>query len=167
MRRLLPLRAGLILVAACHVRGVPFPQHVLRCVERAAADRGYQPAYSGDRPKTLLLSRRSGHETDNLFVTATIDSMAVSHVQVIPSTMHFADASDPTDRELPTSSNVLSAAAYVRQSCEGEATPPGGRPNKRLKLAGGDRFKGSGVLCPGGRGLSSNVLAPAGESPAA
>jgi len=21
-------------------------------------------------------------------------------------------------------------------------------PNKRLKLAGGDRFKGSGVLCP-------------------
>ncbi len=23
-----------------------------------------------------------------------------------------------------------------------------GLPNKRLKLAGGDRFKGSGVLCP-------------------
>src|SRR5439155_837633 len=23
-------------------------------------------------------------------------------------------------------------------------------PNKRLKLAGGDRFRGSGVLCPGG-----------------
>jgi len=23
-------------------------------------------------------------------------------------------------------------------------------PNKRLKLAGGDRSKGSGVLCPGG-----------------
>ncbi len=22
------------------------------------------------------------------------------------------------------------------------------QPNKRLKLAGGDRFKGSGVLCP-------------------
>ena len=22
-------------------------------------------------------------------------------------------------------------------------------PNKRLKLAGGDRFKGNGVLCPG------------------
>ncbi len=22
------------------------------------------------------------------------------------------------------------------------------RPNKRLKLTGGDRFKGSGVLCP-------------------
>ena len=27
-------------------------------------------------------------------------------------------------------------------------------PNMRLKLAGGDRFKGSGVLCPGGHELS-------------
>jgi len=26
-------------------------------------------------------------------------------------------------------------------------------PNKRLKLAGVDRSKGSGVLCPGGHGL--------------
>jgi len=26
-------------------------------------------------------------------------------------------------------------------------------PNKRLKLAGGDRSKGAGVLCPGGHGL--------------
>jgi len=26
-------------------------------------------------------------------------------------------------------------------------------PNKRLKLAGGDRFRGNGVLCPGGHGL--------------
>ena len=43
----------------------------------------------------------------------------------------------------------------------------GVQPNKRLKLAGGDRFKGSGVLCPGGHGLSSTTLAPAGESPAA
>src|SRR5256885_11903028 len=25
-------------------------------------------------------------------------------------------------------------------------------PNKRLKLTGGDRLKGSGVLCPGGHG---------------
>jgi len=41
------------------------------------------------------------------------------------------------------------------------------RPNKRLKLTGGDRFKGSGALCPGGHGLSSNALAPAGGSPAA
>jgi len=41
------------------------------------------------------------------------------------------------------------------------------QPNKRLKLPGGDRFKGSGVLCPGGHGLSSRILAPASESPAA
>ncbi len=40
-------------------------------------------------------------------------------------------------------------------------------PNKRLKLPGGDRFKGTAVLCPGGHGLTSNTLAPAGESPAA
>jgi len=40
-------------------------------------------------------------------------------------------------------------------------------PNKRLKLAGGERSKGSGVLCPGGHGLSSHGLAPAGGSPAA
>jgi len=40
-------------------------------------------------------------------------------------------------------------------------------PNKRLKLAGGDRFKENGVLCPGGARTSSTTLAPAGESPAA
>jgi len=39
-------------------------------------------------------------------------------------------------------------------------------PNKRL-LAGRDRPKGVGVLCPGGHGLSSYDLAPAGGSPAA
>jgi len=40
-------------------------------------------------------------------------------------------------------------------------------PNKRLKLPGGDRLKGNGVLCPGGHGMSSATLAPVGESPAA
>src|SRR5439155_19773066 len=40
-------------------------------------------------------------------------------------------------------------------------------PNKRLKLTGDDRSSGSGVLCPGGQGLSSTTLAPAGGSPAA
>jgi hypothetical protein len=34
---------------------------------------------------------------------------------------------------------------------EGDATP-----NKRLKLPGGDRSKGSGVLCPGGHELTFN-----------
>ena len=29
-------------------------------------------------------------------------------------------------------------------------------PNKRLKLPGGDRSKGSGVLCPAGHELSFN-----------
>src|SRR6266581_1603947 len=33
-------------------------------------------------------------------------------------------------------------------------------PNKRLKLAGGDRSRGSRVLCPGGHGLASTTLAP-------
>jgi hypothetical protein len=36
-----------------------------------------------------------------------------------------------------------------------------------LKLTGGDRSKGNGVLCPGAHELSLNYLALAGESPAA
>jgi len=36
-------------------------------------------------------------------------------------------------------------------------------PNKRLKLAGGDRFKGSGVLCADAHELSFNYTAPCGR----
>jgi hypothetical protein len=36
-------------------------------------------------------------------------------------------------------------------------------PNMRLKLTGGDRFKGSGVLCPGGHELSFNDTARGGR----
>jgi len=36
-------------------------------------------------------------------------------------------------------------------------------PNKRLKLTGGDRFRGSGVLCPGGHELSFNYTALGGR----
>jgi hypothetical protein len=36
-------------------------------------------------------------------------------------------------------------------------------PNKRLKLAGGDRSKGSGVLCRGGQELSFNYGRAAGR----
>ena len=36
-------------------------------------------------------------------------------------------------------------------------------PNKRLKLTGGDRSKGTGVLCPGGHELSFNGTAPRGR----
>jgi len=43
----------------------------------------------------------------------------------------------------------------------------GGLPKQALKLAGANRSKGSGVLCPGGARTSSHTLAPAGESPAA
>src|SRR5437867_1184972 len=43
----------------------------------------------------------------------------------------------------------------------------GQRPNMRLKLAGAIALKEAIVTCPGGHGLSSNDLAPAGESPAA
>ena len=39
------------------------------------------------------------------------------------------------------------------------------RPNKRLKLTGGDRSKGRGVLFRGPRGPSSSTFAPASESP--
>jgi len=36
-------------------------------------------------------------------------------------------------------------------------------PNKRLKLTGGDRLKGSGVLCAGAHELSFNYTAPGGR----
>ena len=36
-------------------------------------------------------------------------------------------------------------------------------PNMRLKLTGGDRSKGSGMLCPGGRELSFNDTARGGR----
>jgi hypothetical protein len=36
-------------------------------------------------------------------------------------------------------------------------------PNKRFKLAGGDRSKGSGVLCAGGHELTFNITAPCGR----
>jgi len=57
-----------------------------------------------------------------------------------------------SSRMLPSSSPVFGKAVL---------------PNMRLKLAGGDRFKGRGVLCAGGHGLSSTTLAPAGGAPAA
>ena len=36
-------------------------------------------------------------------------------------------------------------------------------PNKRLKLAGGDRSSGNGVLCPGGHELSFSDAARGGR----
>jgi len=38
-----------------------------------------------------------------------------------------------------------------------------GLPNKRLKLPGGDRSKGSGVLCAGAHELSFNYTARGGR----
>jgi len=38
-----------------------------------------------------------------------------------------------------------------------------GLPNKRLKLAGGDRLKGSGVLCAAAHELSFNDSCAAGR----
>jgi alpha-tubulin suppressor-like RCC1 family protein len=42
-------------------------------------------------------------------------------------------------------------------------TRPVEPPNKRLKLAGGDRFKGNGVLCAGAHELSFNDKVPCGR----
>ncbi len=38
-----------------------------------------------------------------------------------------------------------------------------GLSNKRLKLSGGDRFRGSGALCAGAHELSFNCTAPGGR----
>jgi len=42
-----------------------------------------------------------------------------------------------------------------------------GRPNKRLKLPGGDRLNGSGVLCAAAHELSFNYTARGGRVAAA
>ncbi len=36
-------------------------------------------------------------------------------------------------------------------------------PNKRVKLSGGNRSRGNGVLCLSGHGLSFNDTAPGGR----
>ncbi len=52
---------------------------------------------------------------------------------------------------------TLSGCAQLRDGREGSRSRlERAQPNKRLKLAGGDRFKGSGVLCAGGEELSFN-----------
>ena len=119
MHRLLPLSAGVILAAACYTTGVPLPRGAMDCVTRAANDQGYLPAYTGERPNTLLLRKRSGDDADDLFATVTMDSTGVSHVAVTPSSLHFADVTDPTDHPLPTSPDARRAAAYVKESCDG------------------------------------------------
>ncbi len=43
----------------------------------------------------------------------------------------------------------------------------GEAPNKRLKLAGALVLAEAVWSCPGGHGISSSTVAPAGESPAA
>jgi len=42
-------------------------------------------------------------------------------------------------------------------------TPGAAPPNKRLKLAGGDRSKGTGVLCAGAHELSFNYKTRGGR----
>ena len=55
-----------------------------------------------------------------------------------------------------TSPGVRNAGRHLR-SCSGISVHP--LPNKRLKLAGGERSKGSGVLCPwAGQGLRLTPL---------
>jgi hypothetical protein len=119
IRPRVPLPIGMAaLAAACHVTTLPIPQRALDCALRAAADRGYQPAYATDQPNTLLLSRRSGDQADDLFVRAKWDSAGGWYVDVGPSTMHFADRNDPVDRILPTSVSATDAATYVRKACD-------------------------------------------------
>src|SRR3989442_868031 len=68
---------------------------------------------------------------------------------------------------MPGLAVTFSPTSMASGRCEAVLCGTMPQPNKRLKLTGGDRFEGSGVLCPGGHGLSLNTLAPADESPAA
>src|SRR2546426_9020558 len=58
-------------------------------------------------------------------------------------------------------------ASSTAQTKTGGPTVNGQPPNKRLKLTGALVPKEAVVSCPGGHGLSSTSLAPAGGSPAA
>jgi len=78
--------------------------------------------------------------------------------RVLLNTVHVARADSPSRSE-----RVRGLVILTRPARRSDRTPP----NKRLKLSKGARFKGSGVLCPGGHALSSNSLAPACGSPAA
>jgi len=53
----------------------------------------------------------------------------------------------------------------LRRRGQGHLLTPGHclPPNMRLKLSGGDRLKGSGVLCAGAHELSFNYTAPCGR----
>ena len=54
--------------------------------------------------------------------------------------------------QCPHTSHASAAALFESQ-----------RPNMRLKLTGGDRSKGSGVLCASAHELSFNHTAPGGR----
>ena len=56
---------------------------------------------------------------------------------------------------------MLAPEAFTTRTNHAAVSSP--LPNMRLKLAGGDRTKGSGVLCPGGHELSFNDTARAGR----
>ncbi len=58
---------------------------------------------------------------------------------------------------------VRRAARPVSSITCGNAVRLAALPNKRLKLPGGDRSKGSGVLCAGARELSFNYTALGGR----
>jgi len=58
---------------------------------------------------------------------------------------------------------VRRAARPVSSITCGNAVRPAALPNKRLNLAGGDRSKGSGVLCADAHELSFNYTALGGR----
>src|SRR2546428_6773762 len=65
-------------------------------------------------------------------------------------------------QERPTGANEVGLSRRLAtRGCEARL------PNKRLKLAGAPVLKEAVVSCPGGHGLSSTSLAPAGGAPAA
>src|SRR6266550_2578488 len=62
-----------------------------------------------------------------------------------------------------TGSGPAQALLPMRLRSSGNRASYARQPNKRLKLAGGDRFKGSGVLCAGAHELSFTYKAHGGR----
>src|SRR6266566_1960341 len=83
-------------------------------------------------------------------------------------TFHLHSETATTGEESPpwfaTEASIISALSTIPRLTAFATSPSmvmlesGQPPNKRLKLAGGDRSKGTGVLSPGVRQLTLNLM---------
>ena len=129
----------------CHVRRSdirPEPQQRLLTFDFDAAPHRFGTQYRASEPEPITANiweasqRRTGVVLGVSFATTE---------RVLLNTRHAARPDSPARSEW-----IRGLELITRPVRRAERTPP----NKRLKLTGGDRFKGTGVLCAGGHQLS-------------